>query len=79
AIEPLINSLCDRNRFVKADAAGALKKICTEEDRPRLQALLDSKDEFTANLAFEILEGIEMEEILKNGLFLDWQSCGSAF
>jgi HEAT repeat protein len=70
AIEPLINSLYDWNRFVKAEAAGALKKICTEENRPRLQALLDSEDEFTANLAFEILEGIEMEEILKTGLFL---------
>lgn len=69
AIEPLINSLYDRNRFVKAEAAGALKKICTEVDRPRLQTLLDSKEEFTANLAFEILEGIEMEEILKTGLF----------
>lgn len=78
AIEPLIDSLYDWNRFVKAEAAGALKKICTEEDRPRLQALLDSEDEFTANLAFEILKGIEMEEILKTGLFLEWQSCGSA-
>lgn len=71
AIEPLINSLYDWNRFVKAEAAGALKKICTEEDRPCLQALLDSEDEFTANLAFEILEGIEMEEILKTELFLE--------
>jgi len=78
AIEPLINSLYDWNRFVKAEAAGALKKICTEEDRQRLQALMDSKNEFTANLGFEILEGIEMEEILKTGLFLEWQSCGSA-
>jgi HEAT repeat protein len=73
AIEPLIDSLCDCNRFVKAEVAGALKKICTEEDRPRLQALLDSEDEFTANLAFEILEGIEMEEILKTRLFLEWK------
>ena len=73
AVEPLINSLYDCNRFVKAEVAGTLKKICTEEDRPRLQALFDSEDEFTANLAFEILEGIEMEEILKTGLFLDWE------
>ncbi|AKJ38697.1 HEAT repeat domain-containing protein [Methanosarcina barkeri] len=73
AIGPLINSLYDCNRFVKAEVAGTLKKICTDEDRPRLQALLDSEDEFTANLAFEILEGIEMEEILKIELFLDWE------
>jgi len=73
AVEPLINSLYDCNRFVKAEVAGTLKKICTEEDRPRLQALLDSEDDFTANLAFEILEGIEMEEILKTELFLDWE------
>ncbi|MDW5548712.1 HEAT repeat domain-containing protein [Methanosarcina sp.] len=73
AIEPLINSLYDWNRFVKAEAAGALKKICTEENRQCLQALLDSENEFTANLAFEILEGIEMEEILKTGLFLEWE------
>ncbi|AKB44892.1 HEAT repeat domain-containing protein [Methanosarcina vacuolata] len=73
AVEPLINSLYDCNRFVKAEVAGTLKKICTEEDRPRLQALLDSEDEFTANLAFEILESIEMEEILKTELFLDWE------
>ncbi len=73
AIGPLINSLYDCNRFVKAEVAGTLKKICTEEDRPRLQALLDSEDEFTANLAFEILEGIEMEEILKTELFLEWE------
>lgn len=73
AIGPLINSLYDCNRFVKAEVAGTLKKICNEEDRPRLQALLDSEDEFTANLAFEILEGIEMEEILKTELFLDWE------
>lgn len=73
AIEPLINSLYDCNRFVKAEVAGTLKKICTEEDRPRLQALLDSEDDFTANLAFEILESIEMEEILKTELFLDWE------
>ncbi len=72
AIEPLINSLYDWNRFVKAEAAGALRKICTEEDRQCLQALLDSENEFTANLAFEILESIEMEEILKTELFLDW-------
>lgn len=71
SIEPLFNSLYDWNRFVKVEAAGALKKICTEEDRPRLQALLDSEDEFTANLAFEILEGIEMEKILKTGLYLE--------
>lgn len=71
AIEPLINSLYDWNRFVKAEAADALKKICTEEDRPRLQALMDSEDGFTANLTFEILEGIEMEKILKTGLFLE--------
>lgn len=74
AIEPLINRLYDRNRFVKAEAAGVLKKICTEEDSARLQALLDSEDEFVANLSFEILEGIEMEKILKTRLFLDWQS-----
>ncbi|AKB83117.1 hypothetical protein MSBR3_2539 [Methanosarcina barkeri 3] len=73
AIEPLINSLYDWNRFVKAEAAGALKKICTEEDRQCLQALLDSENEFTANLAFEILENIEMEEILKTELFLEWE------
>ena len=73
AIGPLINSLYDCNRFVKAEVAGTLKKICTEEERPRLQALLDSEDEFTANLAFEILESIEMEEILKTKLFLDWE------
>ena len=73
AIEPLIDSLYDWNRFVKAEAAGALKKICTEEDRQCLQALLDSENEFTANLAFEILESIEMEEILKAELFLDWE------
>lgn len=73
AVEPLINSLYDCNRFVKAEVAGTLKKICTEEDRSRLQALLDSEDDFTANLAFEILEGIEMEEILKTELFLDWE------
>lgn len=73
AVESLINSLYDCNRFVKAEVAGTLKKICTEEDRPRLQALLDSEDEFTANLAFEVLESIEMEEILKTGLFLDWE------
>lgn len=69
AVGPLINSLYDCNRFVKAEVAGTLKKICTEEDRPRLQALLDSEDDFTANLAFEILESIEMEEILKTELF----------
>lgn len=73
AIEPLINSLYDWNRFVKAEAAGALKKICTEENRQCLQALLDSENEFTANLAFEILESIELEEILKARLFLDWE------
>lgn len=73
AIEPLINSLYDWNRFVKAEAAGALKKICTEEDRQCLQTLLDSENEFTANLAFEILESIEMEEILKARLFLEWE------
>lgn len=71
AIEPLINSLYDWNRFVKAEAAGSLKKICTEENRQRLQTLLDSEDEFTANLSFEILEGIEMEKVLKIKLFLD--------
>ncbi len=74
AIEPLIDTLYDWNRFVKAEVAGALKKICTEEDRPHLQALLESEDEFVANLAFEILEGIEMEEILKTEMFSDWQS-----
>ncbi|MCC4767772.1 NACHT domain-containing protein [Methanosarcina sp. DH1] len=73
AVEPLINSLYDCNRFVKAEVAGTLKKICTGEDRPRLQALFDSEDDFTANLAFEILESIEMEEILKTKLFLDWE------
>jgi HEAT repeat protein len=70
AVEPLINTLYDCNRFVKAEAAGSLKKICTEEDRKLLQVLLDSEDEFTANLAFEILEGIKMEKILKTKLFL---------
>jgi len=34
-----------------------------------LQALLDLENEFIANLAFEILEGIEMNEILKTHLW----------
>ncbi|RXA20857.1 NACHT domain-containing protein [Methanosarcina sp. MSH10X1] len=69
AIEPLINTLYDWNRFVKAEAAGALKRVCAKEDEVRLQALLDSENEFVANLAFEILEGIEMKEILKTRLW----------
>jgi HEAT repeat protein len=69
SIEPLINTLYDWNRFVKAEAAGALKRICTKEDEVKLKALLDSENEFVANLAFEILEGIEMNEILKTHLW----------
>ena len=69
AIEPLINTLYDWNRFVKAEAAGALRRICTKEDKVHLQALLDLENEFIANLAFEILEGIEMNEILKTHLW----------
>ncbi|MGB9940723.1 HEAT repeat domain-containing protein [Methanosarcina sp.] len=69
AIEPLINTLYDRNRFVKAEAAGTLKRICTKEDKIRLQALLDSENELVANLAFEILEGIEIKEVLKTRLW----------
>lgn len=69
AIEPLINTLYDWNRFVKAEAAGALRRICTKEDEVQLQVLLDSENEFIANLAFEILEGIEMKEILKTHLW----------
>lgn len=73
AIEPLIDALCDWNRFVRAEAAGALMKICTKEDKERIQALLDSDNELTANLAFEILEEIEMEEVSKARLFPDLQ------
>lgn len=73
AIEPLINALYDWNRFVKAEAAGALMKICTETDKERLQALLDSENELAANLAFEILEEIEMEELSKIRLFSETQ------
>ncbi len=69
AIEHLINTLYDWNRFVKAEAAGALRRICTKEDEICLHALLDSENEFIANLAFEILEGIEMKEILKTRLW----------
>lgn len=73
AIEPLINTLYDWNRFVKAEAAGALMKICTKEDKERMQALLDSENELAANLAFEILEEIKMEELSKRRLFPDLQ------
>ncbi|MDY9925925.1 HEAT repeat domain-containing protein [Methanosarcina sp.] len=73
AIEPLINTLYDWNRFVKAEASGALMKICTEADRERMQALLDSENGLIADLAFEILEEIEMEEISKTMLFSDLQ------
>jgi predicted NACHT family NTPase len=69
AIEPLINTLYDRNRFVKAEAAGALMKICTKKDKDRMQVLLASENELAANLAFEILEEIEMQEIAKTRLF----------
>ncbi len=71
AVEPLISTLYDWNRFVKAEAAGALSEICTKEDEAQLKALLDSEYEFAANLAFEILERIEIKEILKTRLFLD--------
>lgn len=73
AIEPLINTLHDWNRFVKAEAAGSLIKICTKADKERMQALLASEDELAANLAFEILEEIEMEEISRTRLFPDLQ------
>lgn len=59
AIKPLINALCDWNRFVKAEASGALIKICTKDDKGRMRTLLDSENELAANLAFEILEEIE--------------------
>jgi HEAT repeat protein len=75
AIEPLINTLYDWNRFVKAEAAGALMKICTKEEKERIQALLSSEDELAANLAFEILEEIEMEEISNTTCFL---TCGKS-
>lgn len=73
AIEPLINTLYDQNRFVKAEAAGALMKICTKEDKEQMQNLLDSENELAANLAFEILEEIEMEELSKTRVFPDLQ------
>ncbi|KKG09872.1 phycocyanin subunit alpha [Methanosarcina sp. 2.H.T.1A.6] len=73
AIEPLINALYDRNRFVKAEATGALMKICTKEDKDRMQVLLASENELAANLAFEILEEIEMQEVSKTRLFPDLQ------
>lgn len=73
AIEPLINTLYDWNRFVKAEAAGALMKICTEADKDRMQVLLASENELAANLAFEILEEIEMEEISNTRIFPDLQ------
>lgn len=73
AIEPLINALYDWNRFVKAEAAGALMKICTKEDKERIQALLDSENELAANLAFEILEEIKLEELSKRRLFSDME------
>ncbi|MDQ1275567.1 MAG: hypothetical protein QG610_1141 [Euryarchaeota archaeon] len=69
AIEPLINALYDWNRFVKAEASGALMKICTKADKELLNALLDSENELAANLAFEILEEIQMEELSKVRLF----------
>lgn len=46
-------------------------EICTEEDKEQMQALLVSENELAANLAFEILEEIEMEELAKRRLFLD--------
>ncbi|AKB31716.1 hypothetical protein MSSIH_1026 [Methanosarcina siciliae HI350] len=73
AIEPLINALYDRNRFVKAEAVVALIKICTKEDKDRMQVLLASENELAANLAFEILEEIEMQEVSKTRLFPDLQ------
>ncbi|WP_440947353.1 HEAT repeat domain-containing protein [Methanosarcina sp. T3] len=73
AIEPLINALYDRNRFVKAEATGALIKTCTKEDKERMQVLLTSENELAANLAFEILEEIEMQEVSNTRLFPDLQ------
>jgi len=71
AIEPLINALYDWNRFVKAEAVGALMNICTKEEKERMQTLLDSENELAANLAFEILEEMKMEELLKARPFSD--------
>ena len=73
AIEPLINTLYDWNRFVKAEASGALMKICTEADRERMHALLDSENGLIADLAFEILEEIEIQELSKTRLFLAFE------
>lgn len=73
AIEPLVNALYDWNRFVKAEAAGALMKICKKAEKERMRTLLDSENELVANLAFEILEEIEMEESSKTRLFPDLQ------
>lgn len=72
SIEPLINTLYDWNRFVKAEAARALMKICTKTDEERMQTLLASENKLAANLAFEILEEIEMQELSKTRLFLDF-------
>ncbi len=48
-------------------------KICTKADEERMQTLLDSENELAANLAFEILEEIEIEELSKTMLFPDLQ------
>ncbi|MCQ1536924.1 NACHT domain-containing protein [Methanosarcina sp. KYL-1] len=69
AIEPLIDTLYDWNRFVKAESASSLSEICTKDDEALLKVLLSSEDKFTANLAFEILEGIETRERSKARLF----------
>jgi HEAT repeat protein len=69
AILPLFDTLYDWNRFVKVEAINALNEICTEEDEAQLKTLLDSENEFIANLAFEILEKIRMEQILKSNCF----------
>ncbi len=69
AIEPLLDTLYDWNRFVKAEASSALSEICTKDDEALLKDLLASEDKFTANLAFEILEGIETREKARVRLF----------
>ena len=69
AILPLFDTLYDWNRFVKVEAINALNEICTEEDKAQLKALLDSENEFIANLAFEILEKIQIEQILESHCF----------
>jgi hypothetical protein len=71
AVQPLINSLKDKDEDVRRNAADALRKICTVKNKKQLEYLLGSDHKYSVNTAFKILYEIENEEKSKVILFKD--------